>query len=882
MDFRKKILLVLSFIFLFAIACTDKNEPVEIADVEETSNAWTDSIFGKLDEKQQYFQHIILEVAPVYQNNIDSLCDWVIENQPGAISFLYWDIDSIVKFKSRIDTTEIIQPIYYTDYFDFLQIEAYPYWKANEKNKGDNLHKVFEKSGFTLIDFESEMNLSDSLDQNFLDTLQKRNGINSIVSRFDDSNVEQELNDFMNTLHQSKYGVALEINRYDTVQIDKYRKTTNFQGFFIGRTKKSINNLIAGGVDLVFNAIDNSEEFEKWKLPAENKETFNESTKRVLNLKSAIINGDTKQNIPSELRYTQLNLAHNSLALINNESHLLPLKSKFTIYSEGKIGVSNKIRKEINLRLDKKTFDEKGVDRIINSEGKKIIVINDSLSNECLSLLGETVKANNLIVCFSDRSQYDELKNAANLVFVPDYVDFDHAIMAQQFAGRISINADFIAIDTVLKGKEIQKGKLARTVPEFIGIDSDTLSGINWAVKSALNGRAFPGCQVLIAKDGCIIYDKSFGHHSYDRQKLVTEESMYDLASLTKVVATTMVAMKLYEMNSYELQDSLGDYLPDSLKNHLNYPSTIRNITFNELLIHKSGMPAGFNILSYMKYTTEEVGRFDKFYCDVSDSTYCIEVAENFYLEREYEDSMWLKLNQIWLDKSKPYKYSDVNMNTLYFMFKSIITKNPKDHGFNQSKKELEEKNLFVEFLYKTYYNSLGMEHTRYKPLDHFNKNQIVPTENERYWRKQLLQGHVHDPNAALYGGIAGNAGMFSTTNDLAILMQMMLDKGVYDGKRYLSAETVNKFITQQPESHRGLGWNKPTWSNSTYGCADAASMNTFGHTGFTGTCLWVDPDNGLVYIFLSNRVHPTVNNRIYQYGIRKRVHEITFDAMMN
>ena len=243
---------------------------------------------------------------------------------------------------------------------------------------------------------------------------------------------------------------------------------------------------------------------------------------------------------------------------------------------------------------------------------------------------------------------------------------------------------------------------------------------------------------------------------------------------------------------------------------------------------------------------------------------------------------MLFELNQIWLDRSKPYKYSDVNMNTLYMMFKSIIQKNPRDFGFMDMQEELSERDLFVDLLYKSFYEPLGMERTLYKPLIKYDVNSIVPTEDESYWRKQLLQGHVHDPNAALMGGIGGNAGMFSTTNDLVKLCQMLLNKGYYHNERYFKAETVEKFTSAQENSSRGLGFNKRTITTTGYGMADSSSIMTYGHTGFTGTCFWIDPDEDLVYIFLSNRVHPKVNNRIYEYGIRKSIHNSAYSSRLN
>ena len=397
-----------------------------------------------------------------------------------------------------------------------------------------------------------------------------------------------------------------------------------------------------------------------------------------------------------------------------------------------------------------------------------------------------------------------------------------------------------------------------------------------------MNGRAFPGCQVLAAKNGSIIYDQYFGHHSYKREIAVKENSVYDIASLTKVVSTTLMAMKLYEMGQFDLDDSLGLYFPDSLKDYLQRPSTIKDITFQELLTHKSGLPAGFPIIKYMKYTSSNIGRFDKYYCDTEDDYFTTPVAENFYLEKEYQDSMWIKLHQIWLNKAKPYKYSDVNMNTMYFMLRSMIENNPKGFDFKESEKKLKERNLYVEYLYKIFYKPLEMNSTYYQPTKNIAKDRLVPTENESYWRKQLLQGYVHDPNSALHGGIAGNAGVFTTTNDMVKLLQMWLNKGVYDNTRYLEEETIQHFIATQPATHRGLGFNKRTLTNSAYAMADSASVNTFGHTGFTGTCFWVDPDNEIVYIFLANRVHPKVNNRMYQYGIRKKIHQVFYNAMLD
>ena len=638
---------------------------------------------------------------------------------------------------------------------------------------------------------------------------------------------------------------------------------------------------MGGGADFLYKKIDSKDQYADWKPSEQEKEIFEKSTKRILLRKAQRPSEIVRVHPSEELRFIALNLQQKGTAVIKNSNKLIPCKNKFSLYSDLNLSVETKVRTDIGLTIYKKELTPSSVGDIIKSKGNKVLVISDSCKNEVVKKLASEKDLSKVLIGFQNPNHYSTLSSCPNLFFCPSIENFDANILLQQLSSRIDISGNFFSEDSLVKGKYFHKKILARTSPNFVGMDKDTLAKIAWAVNNAMSGRAFPGCQVLLAKNGCIIYDRSFGHHEYNKQIPVTENSLYDLASLTKVVSTTLVGMKLYEMNAYELNDSLEKYLPDSLKFHLRFPSTIRNITFQQLFIHKSGMPSGFPIIKYMRYTNAEVGRFDKYFCDRPDSIYNTEVAENFYLENAYQDTMWLRLNQIFLNPSKEYNYSDVNMNTLYFMFASMIQKNPSKFGFTQSQKELKDKNLYVEFLYSTFYKPLGMQRTCYKPLKKFGKNQIVPTENETYWRKQLLHGHVHDPNAALHGGIAGNAGIFSTTNDLAILCQMLLNKGIYNGQRYLYEETVEKFTAKQENSHRGLGFNKPAFGSSSFGLSDDTSLSTYGHTGFTGTCIWVDPETQLTFIFLSNRVNPDVNNRIYQYGIRKRIHQIAYDAMM-
>ena len=872
-------LICISVLGLIVVSCGGKEDEGAITDNTPQANQWTDSIFGTLDAQQQYNQHIIIEVPSYYQQKMDSLTSWLGENQPGAIRFKDWHPDSISMVKNALDTISVIQPFIYCDYFQFLDIPQYPYWEANKKNRDPEFARVFEKGGMNLLDLEYSIDMSPNAIE-WLDTLNKELAVYPVTSHFSDKKVKDQFNDFMLTLQRHDYNVVVDISKFDTVRFENFREQTGYKGLFIANTGTgSINELISKGVDMAFKDIETGDQFGDWKGSTEE---FEKSTRRILDLKSRVNNKGKEQHLEAEMIYTKLNLVHNSAALISDKSKMLPMTGRFSVFSGEGTKLSGKVRKELGVSFQRSDLTEKSLKRITKGKGKKVIILHDSVSTDALKILNQTEASNNVLVCFRTLEQYESLKKTPNLLFIPAYTKESNNILFQQISQRLNLNGDFVYQDSIYPGIDHQKTLIARTIPEYVGYDLDTLNGINWMVKNAMNGRAFPGCQVMLAKNGCIIFDKQYGHHSYKREKIVNDESIYDLASITKVMATTLIGMKLWEMGKYELKDSLHEYISDTIRQHLPYPSTIRNITFHELFIHKSGLPAGFPLIRYLDYKSEDVGRYDKYYCDLSDSTYCIEVADGFYLDKEYADSMWIKLNLMWLDKSKPYKYSDVNMNTMYYMLKTMIDNDPRAFGFTESAKKLEGRNLYLEYLYKTFYEPLGMTRTLFKPLEKYAVNSIVPTENETFWRNQLLQGHVHDPNAALMGGVAGNAGLFSTTNDMVKLCQMWLNKGVYGGKRYLNAETVTKFTSVAEDSHRGLGFNKRTISTTGFGMSDSSSIATYGHTGFTGTCFWIDPEEDLIYIFLSNRVHPKVNNRIYQFGIRKRIHNAAYDARMN
>jgi CubicO group peptidase (beta-lactamase class C family) len=321
--------------------------------------------------------------------------------------------------------------------------------------------------------------------------------------------------------------------------------------------------------------------------------------------------------------------------------------------------------------------------------------------------------------------------------------------------------------------------------------------------------------------------------------------------------------MHFYEKQKFRLDDSLYKYFPDTLKKHLANESTIRFITFRELLIHASGLPAGQNIFRMIRFD-EENPPFDNYYCDEKSDRFCLTLGDSFYVFKDIHDTLWMDLHRIWLDPTKSYRYSDANMNLLYTMLRPFTGEQAWDR-----------------YLDSVFYKPMGMKNTLFIPIEKgIKKEKIAPTENDRYWRKQLIQGYVHDPTAAIYGGVAGNAGLFSNALDMGIFCQMLLNKGTYGGIKFFDEKTVELFTSTQNGTHRGLGFNKQI-SGSTYGCSHSASASTYGHTGFTGTAFWVDPEINFIYVFITNRVHPDPENkRIIDLGITRRVHDVVYKIL--
>jgi len=369
-------------------------------------------------------------------------------------------------------------------------------------------------------------------------------------------------------------------------------------------------------------------------------------------------------------------------------------------------------------------------------------------------------------------------------------------------------------------------------------------------MSEAILQRATPGGVVLAAKDGKVIFNKAYGNYNYNDPQADRVESIFDLASITKVAAATMAVMRLYEQEKLKLDTNVGAYISEARSTNKN------NIQVRDLMLHQAGL------VSYIPFY-QDLQPSD--YSRDSSELYNVKVADNYYLRKSYyETVMWPRMLHSRLGSPGRYVYSDLSM---YFM-KEIIER--------QAVQDL------ASYVQEQFYDPLGMHTAGFNPRFRFSRGSIVPTEKDNYFRKTLVQGFVHDQGAAMAGGAAGHAGLFSTANDLAILFQMLLNGGTYGGRQYFKPETVELFTSRQSDiSRRSLGFDRWDPEKSKKYPSEFASPRTYGHTGFTGTCIWADPEYNIIYVFLSNRVISGGSNKLARMDIRSRIQDAVYKAII-
>jgi len=392
-------------------------------------------------------------------------------------------------------------------------------------------------------------------------------------------------------------------------------------------------------------------------------------------------------------------------------------------------------------------------------------------------------------------------------------------------------------------------------------MDTDSLLKIDKLVDSLLRDKAAPGCQVYIAKDGKIVWNKAYGYHTYDKKKKVDRNSIYDVASITKVAATTLSIMKLHEEGKVDIFRPIKDFLPES------DTTAFADIMLYDVMAHHAGLKAWIpfytSTLSEGKYKTP----LSTYYTKEDLPGYSISVTDNLYLMDTYPDTILYKILQSEVRPEKRYVYSDLG----FYLLAEIIKR---------------QTGLTVdEYTTKHFYQPLGLRSTGFNAYKWKQITNVVPSEKDTYWRKCIVRGRVHDMGAAMQCGVSGHAGLFTTAEELGVIMQLVANGGYYGGRRYLKSETIELFTKRHPRStRRGIGWDmKQLDTTKTENMSAEASSFTFGHTGFTGTAAWVDPSENLVFIFLSNRTYPSMrSNVLHKENYRPRLQTAMYRALKN
>lgn len=579
-------------------------------------------------------------------------------------------------------------------------------------------------------------------------------------------------------------------------------------------------------------------------------------------------------------------LAEKTITLLSNKNNILPLKHLDTMRIASLV-IGDTDKNNFQSRLSDYAFVEHynmrlhSKDSMINYMAQKLkkynlVIIGVTYTNQhpqdtfglkqvAIRMIDTLEKTTSVVLdLFSDPyilNYLPQAQNANALIMsyqtTPYMLDYSAQLIFGGIgaAGTLSVSAS----DSYKRGAGLKttKTRLEYTSPEELGIASDDLSKIDTIAEHGIREKAYPGCIVLAAKDGKVFYEKAFGTRGKKDSLKVQLNDVYDLASVTKVAATTVALMKLSDENKVNTDSTLSSILPQAAK------SNKKDLLIKDILTHQSGLKAD---IWFYKETMNGNEYKDGFYSTDASDEFPSPVATHLFLRKDYKDTVLNEILQSTLGK-KEYKYSDLGFILMGYAI-NHITGQPLD-----------------KYVEENIYHHMGLQTMVFNPMYKLVVTRTVPTEFDSTFRKQLLWGNVHDQSAAILGGVAGNAGLFSDAGDLASLMQMLLQNGTYGGERYIDSSTVAKFtscIFCNQGNRRGLGFDKPEPDHSKESpTCHSASPESYGHSGFTGTFVWVDPKYGIVYVFLSNRVaFGSANNKLVKYGTRTNIQEAIYNAI--
>jgi beta-glucosidase-like glycosyl hydrolase/CubicO group peptidase (beta-lactamase class C family) len=690
------------------------------------------------------------------------------------------------------------------------------------------------------------------------------------------------------------------------------RRSLNFQGLVFsdamemkGVTKNFSNGLaeaeaILAGIDIL--CLPENIEAAITQIKAYirdgkiDKEQVEESVRRILRYKFRL--GLTKyvpisaENVRAELttpaaENLKRELIKSALTMVRNKDRLVPFgRLDTTSFASLSIGATaqttfqNRLAsyaKMTHLQVEKELSEDRQT-QLLNQLGKfKVVVVGlHDMSQYAAKNFGLTQSTIDFVKKLNKRTRV-VLTVFGSPYCLKYFDDFDWVLdaydgeeMVQDLAaqalfgafglhGRLPVTAS--PISPFNSGVETSTAaRFGYALPEAVGMSMDTLNRIDLVAQEAINSGAVPGCVVLVAKDGQIVFEKAYGYHTYGKETPMQVSDIFDLASLTKVAATTLSIMQLTEAGKVDIHRPLSEFLPDLKGTNKNW------MVVSDIMAHYAGLT---NWLPFYKQTLSKEPEFIgkpsyQYYRYEPTDSFDVPVAANLFLRHDYMDSVMHEIRTSDLRPNTNYKYSDLG----FYLFAKMVQ--------NQTGKPL---NVFAE---ESFYQPLGLQNTCFNPSQRFPINRMPPTEEDHYFRMQRVQGYVHDMGAAMLGGVSGHAGLFASANDLAVIMQMLLQKGYYGRHRFFQPQTVNEFTTRhQRSARRGMGFDMFPLGGTPSNMSSLASDRTFGHTGFTGTCAWVDPSSNLVYIFLSNRTYPSMHNtRLERLDIRQRIQSVVYKSI--
>lgn len=458
------------------------------------------------------------------------------------------------------------------------------------------------------------------------------------------------------------------------------------------------------------------------------------------------------------------------------------------------------------------------------------------------------------------------IDQAKAVSYSPKTNAYAQSLKAQMYFGAVGTIGKLTApIGNTYKVNDgiITKGglRLSYGIPELVGINSTFLNQkMDAIIQDGIDSMAFPGAQVLIAKKGQVVYQKNFGYHTYDKVQKVESHNVYDLASVTKVTTAVPALMRMQDDGLFDVDAKLVDYFPDFKG------SNKADMYFRSILAHNAMLQP---YIVFWQKAKKKNGKYrGRTFKTNPHRNYPIKLTDNLYLHKKYKGKMMDLVKKTPLNKDSGYVYSGLT----FLMYPDLV--------------KAKTGKRFDQYLYSTFYRKIGANNLVFNPLERINPQHIIPTEEDDFFRNQLVQGTVHDEAAAMLSGLSGNAGLFGNASDLAKLLQLYLNKGSYGGEQFITPATIQEFTECQfcdEGNRRGLGFDKPLieYDAAKSYVAKSASKYSYGHSGFTGTFFWLDPAEDLMVIFLSNRVYPTRNNRkLYSLNIRPKLHQAAYDAI--